>query len=72
MLLLYVTSFFSDIPSSVQILECTICTTKIVFYNAIIILIELLNSSRRLEDVNTYLDKCYGKKNKNGDQTAKI
>jgi hypothetical protein len=57
MLLLYVTSFFFDIPSSIQILECTICTTKTVFYNATIILNDLLNISGRLEDVNTYSNK---------------
>jgi hypothetical protein len=47
----------SDIPCSIQILECIICTTKTVFYNATIIFNEFLNSSRRLEDVNKYLNK---------------
>jgi hypothetical protein len=52
----------SDIPSSIQTLECTICTTKTVFHDAKIILNELLNSSGHLEDINKYLNKYVTKK----------
>ncbi|XP_025423855.1 uncharacterized protein LOC112693141 [Sipha flava] len=47
----------SDIPSSIQTLECTICNTKTVFHDATIILNELFNSSGHLEDINKYLNK---------------
>jgi hypothetical protein len=49
----------------IQILECIICTTKTVFYNATIIINELLNSSGRLEDLNTYLNKYVSEKREN-------